>query len=823
MSSLEESKLQINIKPAPCFYFGNNKTLKYRTFKLKLPPMKRIAGIISLLVVLGCIYYSFYSLMPQKGTPASIAETEFSTERALVPLKEITKAPHFHGSDEHTRVRAYIISELNALGLETRVQDEFNLNQWRRALVKPKNIVGVLKGSGEGKSLVLLSHYDSAKVPSFGASDAGSGVVTILESLRAYKASGKTPKNDIIVLFTDAEENGLDGAQTFVESSELVDNIGLVLNFEARGSGGPSNMILETNGGNANLVKAFIDANPEYPVASSLMYSIYKMLPNDTDSTVFREDGDIDSFFFAFIDDHFDYHTESDNYENLDRETLQHQGSYLLPLLHHFTEVDLSGLKAEEDYVYVNAPLVKMISYPFSWVIPMLIIAVVIFIILLLLGIKKGRLKTKEIFRGFGAFLVSLVISGVVGYFGWTILKAVYPQYNDIQHGFTYNGHWYIAFFVLLSLAICFKVYKKYKTKHHVVSYYVAPLVFWLIINVAVAVILKGAAYWIIPVFFGLLSFYVLIRQEKPSLLLLTLLSVPALFFFSPLIQFFPVGLGLKMLVLTSVFTVLTFGLLVPVVGFYRWKNFIAMFTFVMAIGCFIIAHAKSDYTEDRKKPNSLLYYQDQDKNENYWLTYDTNLDEWTKGYLGDTPEKASKYIESAAGSKYNGGFSYANKAPAKEIAAATIRLDADSIALDHRTTTVTIVPQRNTHELFVYLDKAFNFETLEINGQQVSQDTAISGFTDRISNRLLRYFVADTDSLELKYSTRTTEMPRFTVMEYSYDLLTHPQFSINKRPDHMMPMPFVNTDAIITRKTFELDSMVLQKNDSLSSPMILQ
>lgn len=235
-----------------------------------------------------------------------------------------------------------------------------------------------------------------------------------------------------------------------------------------------------------------------------------------------------------------------------------------------------------------------------------------------------------------------------------------------------------------------------------------------------------------------------------------------------------------------------------------------------MALICFIGAHLKSDYTEDRKKPNSLLYYQDQDKNENYWLTYDTNLDSWTKGYLSDSPEKASKYIEGAAASKYNGGFSYAKEAPPKNIASAVIRLDADTIMTDYRASTVTILPQRNTHELFVYLDKEYNFETLEINGKEVSKDTTISGFTDRVSNRLLRYFVAGNDSLELKYTTRTKKMPRFSIREYSYDLLTHPQFSINKRPAHMMPMPFVNTDAIITKKTFVLDSLQVQKRDSL-------
>jgi len=49
-----------------------------------------------------------------------------------------------------------------------------------------------------------------------------------------------------------------------------------------RGSGGPSYMLIETNRGNANLIKEFTKANPEYPVANSLAYSIYKMLPNDT-------------------------------------------------------------------------------------------------------------------------------------------------------------------------------------------------------------------------------------------------------------------------------------------------------------------------------------------------------------------------------------------------------------------------------------------------------------------------------------------------------------------------------------------------------------
>jgi hypothetical protein len=59
--------------------------------------------------------------------------------------------------------------------------------------------------------------------------------------------------------------------------------VGLVLNFEARGTSGPSYMLMETK---MELVKEFAAANTTFPVSNSLMYSIYKMLPNDTDLTV---------------------------------------------------------------------------------------------------------------------------------------------------------------------------------------------------------------------------------------------------------------------------------------------------------------------------------------------------------------------------------------------------------------------------------------------------------------------------------------------------------------------------------------------------------
>ena len=786
--------------------------------------MKRFQPLISFFLIIGLVYLSFSSLMPKSGTPASISETKFSTERALIHLREITKAPHYIGTEEHARVREYIVEQLNGLGLKTEIQEGFIMNPKWKSLDKPKNILAKIKGSGNGKSLLLLSHYDSALTPSFGASDAGSGVVTILETIRAFQASAKTPTNDIIVLFTDAEEVGLDGARLFVKNHPWAKNVGIALNFEARGSGGPSNMIVETNSGNKNLINAFMEADVKFPVASSLMYSIYKMLPNDTDSTVLRQGGDIDGFFFAFIDDHFDYHTANDNFENLDRNTLQHQGEYLLPLVHYFADADLSSLKSSEDHVYINVPILKMISYPFAWIIPMLILAISVFTILIVYGLNKKVLSGKTIARSFVPFLLAFVSCGLIGFYGWKLLLVLYPQYSEIQHGFTYNGHTYISFFVLVSLAILFGVYHRYSKKTNLASLLIAPLIFWLLINVIVAIYLKGAAFFIIPVFLGLLSLWILIRQEKPNLILMVIIGALAIFMFVPLIQFFPVGLGLKMLVGSCLITALLFGILLPVFGFYSKKGILSAVFILLAIVFFIKAHLTSNFTSERQKPNSLVYYYDADTDETYWATYDKILDDWTKGYLGENPEEASNYITYASGSKYAKGYSFAVEAPAKNIPLFKAVLNSDTIINDIKKRTFTIIPNRNVNQISLYVAEGVEFDFLSFNGQSLPLNNNENSASQKIkSNELVRYYVSDKDSLEVSYEVSKDQKVSFTVMEYSYDLLDHPQFKINNRAENMMPKPFVVSDAIIVKKKITIDDLPLKIKDSNSNTLILE
>lgn len=768
-------------------------------------PFKKYNSLVAFAILIFGVLFSFYTLMPSDKETFKIKDTSFSQEKALVQLKEISKKRHYVGAPAHKEVRDYITSELQKLGLEVTIQEQLGINKKWHSATEAHNILAKIKGSGQGKALLLLTHYDSNPHSSLGASDAGSGVVTILEGVRAYLASNPKPKNDVIILITDAEEIGLNGADAFVNHHPWAKNVGLVLNFEARGSGGPSYMLLETNGGNSKLIKEFVKAHPKYPVANSLMYSIYKMLPNDTDLTVFRQDANINGFNFAFIGDYFDYHTAQDSYERLDRNTLMHQASYLLPLLTYFSNADLSNLNSKDDLVYFTFPIIKMVSFPFSWVMPLTIVAFLIFILLCLYGLAQGRLSLKGMGIGFIPLLLSLIIAVVVAIFGWKLVLLVHPQYNDILHGFTYNGYEYIAAFVALSFATTYYIYNKFKKKS-VVDLSIAPLFLWLVINVLITIYLKGSGFFIIPVYFALSGLAIALLSKdktKSHILSNSLLALPLLIIFAPLVKMFPVGLGLKNLFISAIFVVLIMGLLVPVLIKFRTKRLLVYMGFAISIVFFVKAALNAGYAIDIKKPNSILYIYDADAQKAYWATYNQKLDDFTTQFLGDNPIKGGVDGKVAA-SKY--GTSLAWHKPTDIIPLELPEINQivnDTIYQDKEHYHFIIRPHRHTNRIELKANSDLHFKNFSLNGQVFTKqkDEKYVMDTEKRKHLLSYYFTKPNETLTLEFTLEKGEIPDITMYIASYDLFTNPNFNIKPRSEIMMPTPFVLNDAIVIKK----------------------
>lgn len=772
-----------------------------------------IKKAIAILLLIAAVYWSFSALLPSKISNIDTDKNQFSTARALVHLEAISQQPHAVGAPAHEIVRDYIVQQLENLGLNVQIQEGFSMTSWG-ALAKPKNILARIKGSEPGKALMVLSHYDSAPHSSFGASDAGSGVVTILEGLRAFLHDGKTPKNDIIVLFTDAEELGLNGADLFVNKHPWTKDLGLVLNFEARGSGGPSYMLIETNGGNSKLMKGFVKANPKFPVANSLAYSIYKMLPNDTDLTRFRADADINGFNFAFIDDHYDYHTANDTYERLDRETLEHQGSYIMPMLNYFSQANLSNLKSEDDYIYFNAPVVKTVTYPFSWIWPMLIFAIALFVFLMFYGIKKGRLNKEDALKGFSPILLSVLVVLVIGYILWEFIKLINPHYAEMLHGFTYNGHTYIFAFAIIALGICFWIYSRYYKPGNTASLTIAPIFIWLVICILMSLKLKGASFFIIPVYFGLLALFVLINQRKPSLIVMAIISFPMLLIMSPFVKMFPVGLGFFMNIgfatisvklVSMLLITLMFGLLVPIFGFFKHKRRWSYVLLFIGFCSLISAQFNSKFTAENPKPNSLVYFLDADTNEALWATYDEVLDDWTKTYLGDDPNNAQEIASNIVGSKYNSSFTYVKKAPIEALVHPTVEIDKDTIIDGLRNISVYVQSNREANRMEVFADATNQFTNFKVNGLHLEKDDEGFILSRRWSNRLFGYFVSNNEPLLIEFTTPIEQETVLTLYESTNDLMTNRFLEVNKRGDAMITKPFILNDAIIIKKKISI------------------
>ena len=332
-------------------------------------------------------------------------------------------------------MRAYVIDELKALGLEPEVQRPRDaatavaesgavFNPWRRDV---RNIVARWRGPGPAgkKALLLSAHYDSvSRGP--GAGDDASGVAAILESIRALK-TGPAPERDIIVLINDGEEAGLFGADVFAAEHPWAGDVGAVLNFEGRGNSGPSFMF-ETSEGNGWLIEQMARALP-HPMASSVTYEVYRLMPNDTDLTVYKQYR-MSGWNFAFVGGLYYYHSPEDTPANLDPRTLQHQGENLLAMARHLVRLDLDDVR-REDVVYCSILQRFVAMYPRSWVLPLLALAAVTYLAVLAMGVAKGRIRPAEVAAGSATLLAALPAAVMAVGLLWFALRGPLIR-NDI-------------------------------------------------------------------------------------------------------------------------------------------------------------------------------------------------------------------------------------------------------------------------------------------------------------------------------------------------------------------------------------------------------
>jgi Peptidase family M28 len=302
--------------------------------------MRRI--LLAVLILAAILALSLEGLQPPSAKPANAPADQFSAARALDTLHSILgkDQPHPVGTPADDAVRDRIVAELTKLGYQPQIQTAFVCGDFGTC-ASVNNVLARLDGTDTASSdaVLLAAHYDSVPAGP-GDSDDGVGVAAVLEIARALK-SMPAPHHSVIFLLDEGEEAGLLGARAFVDSHPWAKDVRAAVNLDARGTAGPS-VMFETGGANDWAVRLYAQLAAR-PAASSIFYTVYKELPNDTDFTVFKAAG-YEGLNFAFIGDEVHYHTPLDNSANVTPASLQHQGENALPAVVAFANAGLSNI-----------------------------------------------------------------------------------------------------------------------------------------------------------------------------------------------------------------------------------------------------------------------------------------------------------------------------------------------------------------------------------------------------------------------------------------------------------------------------------------------
>ena len=317
------------------------------------------------------IAFGFLSMPSPKG----INKEGFSAARVIEDLKVIAQKPHSVAHpEERAEVLRYLTDRLEELGGNTQIYVYPNIKA-RKFTFDASNVLATfppLKESSDTTYLMMIAHYDSRypwklkkdTVCPYGAIDDGYGLGIILESVYQALKYRKDWHQGIKVLFTDGEEVDLQGMKAaYKYNKEIFDNVGLIINAEARGPFGPA-LLFETSPGNERLIE-FYTNHVCYPFAYSLTNMVYQQMPNGTDFNIVRDS--IPGLNFSPIADINHYHTDLDNIENISAKTIQHFGEQITPIIKEYltnaTYADKHYFKSEEDCNYFSIPLLGMFRF----------------------------------------------------------------------------------------------------------------------------------------------------------------------------------------------------------------------------------------------------------------------------------------------------------------------------------------------------------------------------------------------------------------------------------------------------------------------------
>lgn len=752
--------------------------------------------------------------------------TEFSSARAMRDVREIAQRPHPLASPDNDRVREYLLGRLRELGANPQVQTATVARHVRGSpdvWAVVHNVVGKIPGTNSTGAVLMVAHYDS--VPSGpGAGDDASSVAAILETLRALKASAPL-RNDLMVLFSDGEELGLLGAQGFVENYAALPDVKVVLNFEMRGDAGPS-MLFQTSAHDSWLVDQFAGAAP-YPRGTSGGASVYRLMPNDTDLTVFLNAG-MTGMNFAATGGISRYHTELDNAANLDLRTLQHQGSYALSMAQRFGTIILENPKVDDAVFFVAGA--GLVHYTARLALPLAMLITVLVLSLIGIAIRDRRCNFSGVAGGVAVYVFAIAVAVLEARGVWTLM-AWLAGYRMLPSGTTYAGGYYTLAAIAVVIGTLWALYGWANRLVRVQNLGAGAIVVWTVVMLATSIWLPGVSYvfaW--PLFFAALAMgyrsgatngHATIRPAVWTLVGL----VPGTAILAPSFAVSSDG-TILFLMFSGLTAVLLVGLYVPYMDLLtsgrRW--IVPALCGALTIAMLVAGDRQSRFSVEQPHPDSIFYLLDVDLTRAAWMSLDSQPDTFTAqffqshvrgGWLArrtglatkeTPPEILAKIPARMNFSRLNGGHTIEGDAPMIKAAPPVVTLLDDSDKSGTRVVKVHIASARKAPIVWMSVPVGVTVFGASIDGKSAG-DLTTNGWSGWYWNAPARGF-----DLELKIANVGPIV--MSVIDQTAGLPQTKGFTYEPRPAGAMPSPFIFFDSsTLVRKRLAIGGETISQN----------
>ncbi len=465
---------------------------------------------IGILVLLGVLR----SYSSPAAVDAAAPDVVFSAIRAEAILRDLLreKQPHVAGSPANALVRDRIMRYFEAAGYEPELQSRFHCNPEFGGCAPVQNIIATKPGTVGRHAVLLTAHYDSVRAGP-GAADDGAGVAAVLEIAR-MAADFPPFENDVVFLISDAEEAGLVGAHAFAEHHPLFGKVKAVINLEARGVTGPSAMF-ETGSGNRSVIR-MLSKSVERPVGTSLVYEMYRRMPNDTDYSVYKRKGVL-GLNFAFAQGVALYHSKLDDADHLDLGSLQHHGDNAWGMLSALGERDLGTIYHREDAGYIDLFATRMIHYPVSISGGLALFLGVWVMLAIGLAFRK-EFRYRQLRWGLLAIPLMVLALFIGGYLlSWPLGR--WPELHPLEHPSPWVGR--LTLFLMLGL-VCYGTLKTFSGRVSACAWMILAWALIFVLGLVLASRMPSAVHIaVLPQFmFALGSLVDLVRKKSPAPLL---------------------------------------------------------------------------------------------------------------------------------------------------------------------------------------------------------------------------------------------------------------------------------------------------------------